>query len=151
HKRFLQRVIPTKALDRRDARAIDLCKRHEARIDGKAVDEDSACTAFTFPAPFFSAGEMTVCPQHVQQSRHRMRAHVGAFAVQREAHAMIFSGVAGISRTSTPACRIAFTTAGAGPSIGISPTPFAPNGPLVYACSSNTTSMDGVSSVVGMM
>jgi len=44
---------------------------------------------------------------------------------------MIFSGVAGISRTSTPACLIAFTTAGAGPSIGISPTPFAPNGPLV--------------------
>ena len=37
---------------------------------------------------------------------------------------MIFSGVAGISRTSTPAWRSALTIAGAGPSIGISPTPF---------------------------
>ena len=62
---------------------------------------------------------------------------------------MIFSGVAGISRRSKPACRSALITAGAGPSIGISPTPFAPNGPCVYGFSSITTSSFGVSSVVG--
>ena len=64
---------------------------------------------------------------------------------------MIFSGVAGISRRSKPACRSALMTAGAGPSIGISPTPFAPNGPCLYGFSSITTSIGGVSSVVGMM
>jgi hypothetical protein len=42
-------------------------------------------------------------------------------------------------------------TAGAGPSIGISPTPFAPNGPSGYGFSRMTTSIGGVSSVVGMM
>jgi hypothetical protein len=40
--------------------------------------------------------------------------------------AMIRSGVAGTSRTSIPMLLIAFTTAGATPSNGISPTPFAP-------------------------
>ena len=39
------------------------------------------------------------------------------------------SAVAGMLRTSMPACRIAFTTAGAGPSMGSSPSPFAPKGP----------------------
>ena len=39
------------------------------------------------------------------------------------------SGVAGIARTSKPTWRSALTTAGAGPSIGISPTPLAPYGP----------------------
>src|SRR5262249_15667510 len=134
-----------------DAHAIDVREWHQARIDGKAIDQNRARPAFAFTAPFFGSGETTVFPQHGQQSRHRVRAHVRAFTVQREAHTMIFSGVPGISRTSTPALRIAFTTAGAGPSIGISPTPFAPNGPLVYAFSSSTTSMRGVSSVVGMM
>src|SRR5262249_51521774 len=44
----------------------------------------------------------------------------------RTSESRIFSGVAGISRTSRPRGRIALTIAGAGPSIGISPTPFAP-------------------------
>src|SRR5262249_53415166 len=64
---------------------------------------------------------------------------------------MIFSGVAGISRRSAPAWRSALTIAGAGPSIGISPTPLAPNGPCLYGRSITTTSIGGVSSVVGTM
>jgi hypothetical protein len=55
-----------------------------------------------------------------------------------------------MARTSSPAWRIAFTTAGAGPSIGSSPSPLAPNGPPAYGFSSITMSMGGVSSVVGM-
>ena len=42
------------------------------------------------------------------------------------------------TRTSKPAWRSALTTAGAGPSIGISPTPLAPNGPCLYGCSRMT-------------
>ena len=64
---------------------------------------------------------------------------------------MILSGVAGISAMVTPACRSALITAGAGPSIGISPTPFAPNGPCTYGRSRISTVIGGVSSVVGMM
>src|SRR4051812_18580043 len=62
---------------------------------------------------------------------------------------MIRSGVAGIARRSKPACRSALITAGAGPSIGISPTPLAPNGPCLYGFSSIATAIGGVSSVVG--
>ena len=42
----------------------------------------------------------------------------------------ISSGNSGISVNETPvACSIAFRIAGAGPSIGSSPMPFAPNAP----------------------
>src|SRR5687767_13792266 len=64
---------------------------------------------------------------------------------------MILSGVAGISDTTNPACLSALMTAGAGPSIGISPTPLAPNGPCLYGFSRIFTVIGGVSSVVGMM
>jgi hypothetical protein len=114
----------------RDPGAISVSKRHQTRIDWQPVEQDRARPALALPAAFLGAGQMTFLTQHVEQPPQRMRQHVGPFSVQREAHAaMTFSGVAGISRTSTPACRIALTTAGAGPSIGISPTPFAPNGP----------------------
>ena len=84
---------------------------------------------------------------------------LGASSVHRRADlavgnggaAMIRSGVAGTSRTSNPPCLKALTTAAAGPSIGISPTPFAPNGPCGYGFSNITTSSGGVSSDVGMM
>src|SRR5206468_2413996 len=72
-------------------------------------------------------------------------------ATSERAACINFSGVAGISRTSMPACRSALMTAGAGPSIGISPTPFAPNGPCAYGFPAITISIGGVSSVVGMM
>src|SRR5207244_3369509 len=76
---------------------------------------------------------------------------LGVLCVDGTPQAMTFSGVAGISLTSKPACRSALMTAGAGPSIGISPTPFAPNGPCAYGLSRMTMSIFGVSSVVGMM
>ena len=82
-----------------------------------------------FAAAFLGAGEPAVLAQHVEEARHRMRVDVGRRTVQREAHAAMISGVAGTSRRSRPKCRIALTTAGAGPSIGSSPSPLAPNGP----------------------
>src|SRR5262249_16162343 len=102
-------------------------------------------------APFLGPGEPAVLAQHVEKTRQRVRVDAPRRAVQREAHASSFSGVAGIARTSKPAWRSALITAGAGPSIGISPTPFAPNGPCGYGFSSRTTCIGGVSSVVGMM
>src|SRR5205814_2636006 len=78
--------------------------------------------------------------------RARVNAAAGASRGARDSA----SGVAGMARTSRPAWRMAFTTAGAGPSMGNSPRPLAPNGPPAYAFSSMTMSMGGVSSVVGM-
>ena len=46
---------------------------------------------------------------------------------------------------------MAATTAGAGASIGSSPTPFAPNGPREYGISTISTSIGGASIAVGMM
>src|SRR5262245_57689805 len=152
YKRRLKRMFVAEPFDGGDPSAVNLSERHETRIDGQAVDQDCARAALALTTPFFGAGEAALVPQHIEKPRHGMHAQVRALAVQRETHAaMIFSGVAGISRTSMPACRIALTTAGAGPSIGISPTPFAPNGPRAYGFSSTTTSSFGVSSVVGMM
>ena len=72
-------------------------------------------------------------------------------AAAKTGASMIRSGVAGTLRMSRPRLRIALTTAGATPSNGISPTPFAPYGPCAYGFSTITTSIGGVSSVVGTM
>ena len=86
-KRVLQRMTPTQSFDGGDASAVDLHERHEARIDGKAVNQHCARAALAFATPFLRARETAVLSQHVEQTRHRMRANVGAFTVQREAHA----------------------------------------------------------------
>src|SRR6185503_6709329 len=140
-KRMLQRMLAAESFDGRDAGAIDLRERHQAGVDRETVNQHRTGAALSFAAALFRSGQMAGFPEHIEKPRHRMRPHAGPFAIQREAHAaMIFSGVAGMSRTSTPAWRIALTTAGAGPSIGISPTPFAPNGPRGYGFSISTTS-----------
>jgi hypothetical protein len=86
-KRVLQRMMPPESFDGDNASAVDLRERHEARIDRKAVDQHSARTALPFPASFLRTREMAVLSQHVEQTGHRMGANVGAFTVQREAHA----------------------------------------------------------------
>src|SRR5262249_29290633 len=136
----------------------------QARIDRHPVEEDGAGAALPFAASFFGAGQAAILAQHVEQPLQRMdpgqlrapavedhRRVLGFATAGVIAAAMIFSGVAGISRRSWPAWRSALITAGAGPSIGISPTPLAPNGPCLYGCSRISTSIAGVSSVVGMM
>ena len=94
-------------------------------------DQDGAGAALALAASFLGAREPALLPQHVEQPGHRRDVHVDLAGVQAEAHAasLIVSGSAGIERTSIPRCRMAFTTAGAGPSMGSSPRPFAPNGP----------------------
>ena len=62
------------------------------------------------------------------------------------------SGSSGISVNETPvACSIAFRIAGAGPSMGSSPIPFAPCGPWMEGVSSKCTWIGGRSAEVGMM
>src|SRR5437899_8172883 len=64
----------------------------------------------------------------------------------------IFSGSNGIeSNAMCSASSIALTIAGAGPSIGNSPIPFAPNAPCTLLNSSKNTRMSGRSAEVGMM
>src|SRR5262249_36412176 len=107
HEHGLQWMPAVESLDGYNASAVNLSERHKTRIHRQAIDEHRACATLAFSAPFLGAGELTGFTQHVEQSRHRVCPNVGAFAVQRETHAaMIFSGVAGISRTSMPACRI---------------------------------------------
>src|SRR6185295_7497547 len=60
------------------------------------------------------------------------------------------SGVIGISVTNAPvASNTAAAIAGAPPSIGSSPTPFAPKGPCAYGFSTMIVSISGASSDVG--
>src|SRR5262245_28315535 len=62
------------------------------------------------------------------------------------------SGVIGISLINAPvALKTAAAIAGAGPSIGSSPTPLAPKGPWGYGFSIINDSMSGASSEVGIM
>src|SRR5919109_1620850 len=159
HERALQRMTAAKPLDGHDPRTGGVRCRHETRIHRRPVDEHGARTALAFAAALLRTGETALLPQHIEQTLHRMDVEARALAVDGglEFHVstlatcMSFSGVAGISRISNPACRSALMTAGAGPSIGSSPVPFAPKGPCGYGFSSTVTSIGGVSSVVGMM
>src|SRR2546421_4418267 len=148
---LLQRMRAAEPLNRRHPRRGHLRDGHEARIDRLAVDEHGARAAFAFAAAFFRSRQPEVLAKDIEQPRHRVGVDTDAAPVQRELHAISFSGVAGISRRSYPAWRSALITAGAGASIGISPTPFAPKGPCLYGRSISTTSRSGVSSVVGTM
>src|SRR6516225_8474790 len=163
HHRALEGMLARQALDRRHLGALRLGARHETRDDRLAVHEHGARATLALATALLGAGQPAVLAQHVEQALERVRVQRARRAVQRELHALSpfrpgasrgdaasTSGVAGIERTSRPAWRSAFTTAGAGPSMGSSPTPLAPNGPPAKWFSSMTMSMGGVSSVVGM-
>src|SRR6185295_1640275 len=127
----LQRMLLAQALDGRHLGAFDVRERHQAGAHGFAIHQDGAGAALALAASLLGPREPALLPQHVEQPRHRRDVHVDLAGVQAEAHAasLIVSGSAGIERTSIPRCRMAFTTAGAGPSMGSSPRPLAPNGP----------------------
>src|SRR5262249_11797105 len=134
--RLLERVRAAQALDRHDRGVLDLGDGDQARDDRLAVDQHGARAALAFAAALLRAGEPEVLAQHVEQALERVDVEHARLAVHDELHARApfdwarrgdacsTSGVAGIARTSSPAWRIAFTTAGAGPSIGSSPSPF---------------------------
>src|SRR5512142_1438148 len=129
-----ERMIATQPFDGQHVGALDLRERHEAGADRLAVHEHGARATLAFAASFFRSRELALLADHVQEPRHGMRVDVGDDAVQRESH------------TTSPSWRMAFTTAGAGPSTGSSPRPLAPNGPPTYGFSNMTMSSSGVSS-----
>src|SRR6478672_3342453 len=143
-------MVVAQSFDRLHVRAVRLRERHEAGADGGAINEHRTSAALPFSASFLRPGEPELLAQNVEQPGHRRRGGVARLAVQSESHSARCSGVAGISLTSIESARRALTTAGAGPSIGSSPKPFAPNGPPGYGFSSITTSNSGVSSDVGI-
>src|SRR4029453_230565 len=153
HDERLLKGIVDQTFDRGDSRAFYLSERNEAGIHGSAVHEHRARAALSLSAPLLRPGQRAVFPKNVEEPLHRRRLNVAVFPVEREPHAAGFpggacltrSGITGISRTSSPRLRIALTTAGAGPSMGISPTPFAPKGPCSYGFSRMVTSISGVS------
>src|SRR5437660_6694828 len=139
-------MAPIQCLDRRDRSAAHLGKRDEAGVHCFTADQDGAGAALSFAAAFLGSRQAALLAQNVQESLHRVRRDVDSLSVEPKPHGTldlearvsefemeerIRSGVAGISRTSIPRCRMALTIAGAGPSIGISPTPLAPWGPCL--------------------
>ena len=100
-------MIVPQSLDCHHLCAFDLHYRDQAGTDGLPVYENRARAALTLPTPFLRAGEAAFLAQHVEQPRHWMRFDIRACAVQNELHAVavqlaMSSGVAGISRTSSP-------------------------------------------------
>src|SRR5439155_4953987 len=95
--------------------------------------------------------------QHVEQALPRIDVGAARLAVDFEldlhrSFSATTSGRIGIVSKATPsASPTAFATAAAGPSIGISPTPFAPHGPFGYGTSTMIVSSSGESANVGTM
>src|SRR5262249_40702842 len=136
HEQRLQRVVAAEPFDGEHFRVAHLGDGHKTGTDRGAIHEHGAGAAFALATAFLGSGEAAVFAQHVEQPRHGMRVDFGGGAVEGELHAgwvaASSSGVAGISRRSKPIWRRALTIAGAGPSIGSSPRPLAPNGPPGY-------------------
>src|SRR4051812_13745625 len=143
------------AFDGEHRGAIDLAHGDEAGVDELAIDEDRARAALAFAAALFRAGEAEVFAEHVEQPLQGRRVEHPLGAVDGEPHDITAritrSGLNGISAINFPvACNTAPTTAGAGPSIGSSPRPFAPYGPAGYGFSSSVVCIRGTSSAVGI-
>src|SRR6185503_15545096 len=73
------------ALDRRDARAVDLARGDDARVDRLAVDEHRARAALALAAALLAAGEPEVVAQDVEQPPQRRDAQRVLDAVDDEA------------------------------------------------------------------
>src|SRR5262249_28990198 len=153
----MQPAVSAESFDRAQLGALDLTGRHQAGVDGGAVDQHGAGAALALAAALLGASELKVFAQGIEQSLQR-RDVDGSLVTgdpKLRLHAMALmmrSGVAGTASSRLPvAAWIALRIAAAGPSIGHSPTPLAPKGPFGYGSSTISTLMGGVSSVVGMM
>src|SRR5581483_4561014 len=161
-KSLLQRVkLPAarESFDRGDVRPPRLAHRHEAGVDHFAVNDHRTRAALAFAAAFLRPGQPQILAQHVEQPLQGRRVNFAGGAVDMKSDLHSFSiaacnrsGVIGISVTNAPvALKTAAAIAGAAPSIGSSPRPFAPKGPCGYGFSTMIVSISGASSAVGMM
>ena len=112
-KRLLEQMASTQTFDCRDLGALDVRERDQTRIYRHAIDEDRARAALTLTTSFLGSSQPAVLAQDIEQTLHRVRIDSHPLAVHRQVHGhenrrgcsadMIFSGKAGISRTSKPA------------------------------------------------
>src|SRR5688572_3021616 len=102
---------------------------------------------FSFPSPLGEARK-----GYASQALPKPLPKGGEFQLDVESPSINLSGINGTSLKLTPvAFSIALSIAGAGPSIGNSPIPFAPPGPYAYGFSVKYTRIGGMSAGVGMM
>ena len=148
HERVLnhvQMLFRRKSLDGRDFTPLKLGSQHEAGESAFSVHEHGAGPAITRAAGLFRADQAHVLPQKVHDSATRGNVYMSCLSIegevysQREAScfsslcmaARTRSAVSGERNTLTPqASATALATAGRGPVVAISPTPFKPNGPV---------------------
>ena len=150
-ERLLQGRQPSaisQSFDRGDLAALNLAHRYQATVHDLAVDQHGARPALPFATTLFRACRAKILADHIQQpARTRYLDGYGmTIDRERDGHRDVpfplppslfprnasntFSGVAGTSSSQTPvASWMAAMIAGAGPSIGSSPMPLAPNGP----------------------
>src|SRR5882672_10528415 len=147
-ERFLHRVQLLPFFHRLHVRTFRERRKVQAPGHGGAVDQHGAAPAQPLPAAFARAEEAELLAQHLHQRLVRRDLRLDRLAVQPELdsapHLRIAwntaSGFIGSSVSRTPiASWIAFATAGDTPKVAVSPTPFAPNGPV--RCSATTASL----------
>src|ERR1700722_5661223 len=148
--------IGPQSFDCHYTRSLGLEHRHQAAVHQRAIHEHRTRAALTLAASFFRSRQSELFTQHVEKPLHWVRADSFHLAIHREGDvalrgasfchrtpagaraslsriaaefiaSKISSGKSGTKSNGIPsASSIAFTIAGAGPSIGSSPIPFAP-------------------------
>src|SRR5688572_21038237 len=144
-ERLLDRIELFVVFDGQHLRPFNQSAEIKAARYGGAVDEHGAAAAQPLAAAFARTEEAEFIAQHLHQSlvRRHLRGHRGA--VQLEANlsphlcnamktASGFNG-SEVMRTPIASCT-AFAIAGETPNVAVSPTPFAPKGPV--RCSATT-------------
>src|ERR1035437_8760778 len=162
HESLLQvgkRVPRGEPLDGEDRSPVALARHDKARVHGDAVQEHGARAALALAAALFRAGEPERPSEDVEEAREGRRIERTGTPVHDEGHSHVpalraskrSSGRSGrSSRTIPVACSIAAAIAGAPPSIGSSPMPFAPPpGPFEYGSSTRIVVKRGASRLVG--
>src|SRR5262249_36572415 len=128
-------VLIGQPLDGDHRRSGRLAGWHEAGINHPSVEKNGARAALALAATLLGAGEREVLAKHIEEALEWRPLGAWRLPVQGERELQLDrssaprsrSGVMGSSSTRVPvAWRIAAATAGAGPSIGSSPTPLAP-------------------------
>src|SRR5438093_12293605 len=139
-----------------------LVGRDEAGVHRQPVQVHGAGAALALAAALLRACERQLIAEGVEQAgggvhpqRHRLPVKGEGDGEGRHpplsSSSISRSGVSGIALGSAPVARAtAFRIAGAGPSIGSSPRPFALPAPCGYGFSRNATRTDGTSSDVGI-
>jgi len=66
---WMELSVLRQALDRRDARSVDLCSEDEASIHRSPIEKDRACAALPFAAPLFDALCIELISEKVDQTK----------------------------------------------------------------------------------